>query len=183
MSHQPFETWILSEEPLEPSQAEPLQAHLVHCESCQKLQTNWRNVRSAMINDPSPLPAPGFTSRWHVRLAFERQKRQQRRMWILTLSILTLASLILIGLVLFNLTNISWSYLVSQMIANISVAIARIGHFWRIMGSLSTAFPIMIPLLAVFGMILISTASALILTWFSSMIRLFSPGKEGVAER
>jgi cation transport ATPase len=183
MSHQPFETWILSEESLDKEQAVSLHDHLAECEPCRNLQTNWQEFHSTMTTCVDPKPMPGFTSRWHTRLAFDRQKRQQRRMWVLTLGIFTLASLTLISLMLFNLINTTWPYLVSQFIANLSVMFAKIGHFWQVLGALSNSFPIMIPLMVIISTIIISSASILILTWFSSMVRLFSPNYEGVTER
>ena len=183
MSHQPFETWILSEEDLDKEQNSSLQAHLAECEPCRNLQSNWQEVHKVMTASMSPAPLPGFSSRWQTRLAFDRQKRQQRRMWILTLSIFTLASLILISLMFFNLLNTTWPYLVSQFIANLSITFGRISHFWRVIGSLSNSFPALIPLMVILGTVIISSASVLILTWFSSMFRLFSPNREGVIYR
>jgi cation transport ATPase len=123
----------------------------------------------------TPAPMTGFTSRWQTRLAFDRQKRQQRRMWIWTLSIFTLASLILVSLMLFNLINTTWPYLISQFIANLGVTIAKINRFRRVIESLSDSFPLMIPLMVIVATVVISSASVLILTWFSSMVRLFRP--------
>ena len=183
MSHQPFETWILSEDSLDQEQTANLQAHLAECGTCRDLQTNWQEVRNVLSTSTTPEPLPGFSNRWQIRLAFDRQKRQQRKMWILTLSIFALASLILISLVLFNLLNTTWPYLFSQIIANLSLMFGKISHAWRVVGSLSSSFPALIPLLAIISILIISSASVLILTWFSSMIRLFSPGREGVTER
>lgn len=183
MSHQPFETWILSEEPLEKEQTASLEEHLAECESCRCLKSNWQGVHSAMLTSPAPEPTPGFSSRWQTRLALDRQKRQQRKMWILTLGIFALASLILISLTFFNLVNTTWSYFISQTIANISVTLAKVGRFWRVIDSLSNSFPAMVPLMVVISTIIIASASILILTWFSSMVRLFSPDRQGVTER
>lgn len=183
MSHQPFETWILSEEALDKDQNASLQAHLAECESCHSLQTNWQQVHNTFSTSMSPDPQPGFSSRWHTRIAFDRQKRQQRRMWVLTLSMFALASLILIGLFLFNLINTTWPYIISQVIANISVMFAKVRRFWRVIDTLSSSFPALVPLLVLISTVIISSASVLILTWFSSMVRLFSPSHEGVTER
>ncbi len=183
MSHQPFETWILTEEALDKEQHASLQAHLAECDPCRSLQTNWQHVHNTLSTSLNPEPLPGFTSRWHTRLAFDRQRRQQRRMWILTLSMSAFASLILIALFLLNVLNTTWPYIISQFIANLSVMFAKIGHFWRVIDSLSSSFPALIPLIVLIITVIISSASVLILTWFSSMVRLFSPGREGVTER
>ena len=183
MSHQPFETWILSEEALDKDQKSSLHAHLAECESCHSLQTNWHEVHKTFSTSMSPDPQPGFSSRWQTRLAFDRQRRQQRRMWILTLSIFAFASLILISLFFFNLLNTTWPYIISQVIANISLMFAKVGRFWRVIDTLSSSFPALVPLMVIVSTVIISSASVLILTWFSSMVRLFSPGHEGVIER
>jgi hypothetical protein len=60
---------------------------------------------------------------------------------------------------------------------------AKIGHFCRVIESLSSSFPALVPLMVILITVIISSASVLILTWFSSMVRLFSPGREGVTER
>lgn len=183
MSHQPFETWILTEEALDKEQHASLQAHLAECDLCRSLQTHWQQVHNTFSTSLNPEPLPGFSSRWQTRLAFDRQRRQQRRMWILTLSMFTFASLILISLFFFNLLNTTWPYIFSQIIANISIMFAKIGHFWRVIESLSSSFPALVPLMVILITVIISSASVLILTWFSSMVRLFSPGREGVTER
>jgi len=83
-NHQPFETWIFSEETLSASEAQALQAHLQHCEDCRQLSNAWQEVETQFRLAPPLKPAPGFTQRWQVRLAAD-QRRAQR--WQ-TLSIL-----------------------------------------------------------------------------------------------
>ena len=85
MSHQPFETWLLSEEPLSADQAEALQAHLSGCEFCRQLAASWSEVHR-FFQAASPVqPATGFTARWQARLAAqrlqERIRRQRRQSW------------------------------------------------------------------------------------------------------
>lgn len=68
MSHQPFETWLLSEEPLETEQVVALQAHLESCEACRNLSTGWAEVRDLFVHSKPIGPAPGFSARWQARL-------------------------------------------------------------------------------------------------------------------
>lgn len=68
MSHQPFETWLLSEEPLEAEQARALQAHLDTCEACRSLADGWAEVRSLFVNSTLVEPATGFSARWQTRV-------------------------------------------------------------------------------------------------------------------
>jgi hypothetical protein len=81
MNHQPFETWLLSEEILPPEQAQALQEHLLACEACQCLDRSWSEVRQLFQKTGPAAPAPGFASRWQARLAKERQKQQRRQAW------------------------------------------------------------------------------------------------------
>ncbi len=81
MNHQPFETWLLSEETLSPEQARTLREHLYTCEACQCLERSWAGVQQIFEKTAPAAPAPGFTARWQARLSVERRKRQQRQNW------------------------------------------------------------------------------------------------------
>jgi hypothetical protein len=81
MNHQPFETWLLSEETLPPVQAQALREHLQSCEACQGLEQSWSGVAQLLQKTGPAAPAPGFTARWQARMAEERRLRQQRNAW------------------------------------------------------------------------------------------------------
>jgi hypothetical protein len=83
MNHQPFESWLLSEETLEQDQDRALREHLRDCERCANLEASWNEVHQLFEYAPRPAPAAGFTARWEDRLAVERKKRQVRQSWIL----------------------------------------------------------------------------------------------------
>ncbi len=85
MNHQPFETWLLTEETLSPEQAKALQEHLGTCEACQCLERSWSGVQQLFLRSDMAAPAPGFTARWQARLAEERRKRHQRQAWVMLL--------------------------------------------------------------------------------------------------
>lgn len=103
MSHQPFETWLLSEEPLEAGQTEALQAHLKGCETCRQLAANWPEVRRFFTTVAPVQPAPGFTVRWQARLAAahlqERIRQQRRQSWWTFIFTAGIAFLLLILLI------------------------------------------------------------------------------------
>jgi len=61
MDHQPFETWLVSEEPLTPEQQSSLQAHLQDCPRCQNLERTWNQVETLLGERPVVQPAIGFT--------------------------------------------------------------------------------------------------------------------------
>jgi hypothetical protein len=82
MNHQPFENWLLSEEPLTKEQSKALQEHLDTCETCSQIDTAWNGVQNLMRTVPEMAPVPGFSVRWQKRLAEQRRKQQQRQSWI-----------------------------------------------------------------------------------------------------
>jgi hypothetical protein len=83
MNHQPFESWLLSEEALEEDQDRALREHLKGCERCANLDASWNDVHQLFETAPRMAPAAGFTARWKGRLAVERRKRQARQTWVL----------------------------------------------------------------------------------------------------
>jgi hypothetical protein len=83
MNHQPFENWLLSEEPLSIEQSRALKEHLDTCERCCQIDSSWDGVQSLIQEAPVLVPAPGFTLRWQERQALQRRKNQQRQSWIL----------------------------------------------------------------------------------------------------
>ena len=173
MSHQPFETWIFSDDPIQPEEQTELDQHLQSCEDCRQRALAMSQVQQAFISTPAPIPAPGFTQRWQERLALARQQRQQKRMWLLTLGIFSLANLLALVILVFELGQINWFYEISQVIANLSLVAARINQVWNIIGSISDALPLIAPVMIVFGIGIFSLALALIVTWFSSIIQLY----------
>jgi len=183
MSHQPFETWLLSEEQLETEQQKMLQSHLDECDNCTALSDAWQQVHNAITASPELTPAPGFARRWHAHLSVYRQERQQRKMWFLTLGLFAAAGAIFLTLALLNLLSTSWTYEISQFIANFSLFAARINQCWNVIESLTDAFPVLIPIMAFFSVGILSALSALVVTWFSSLIKLYRPANEGVVVR
>ena len=180
MSHQPFETWLLSEENLDEEQEKALQTHLEDCHQCQQLSHSWTQVQSLISTSGVPDPAPGFSQRWQQRLAVRREHQQQRRMWFLTLGILTTALIIFLGLAVITFSSHSLSYEISQTFASLARTVAKVSHFWEMIQSVVQSFPLIIPLLVILGLGSFSVSITLIITWLSSLIRLYQPVKEGV---
>jgi hypothetical protein len=73
MNHQPFETWLFSEDTLSPENEDALTTHIESCEQCQELQAAWTGVINLFDDTPQVEPAPGFVNRWQERLVEERQ--------------------------------------------------------------------------------------------------------------
>jgi hypothetical protein len=76
MSHQPYESWLISDDPMTPDQHASLLEHLQFCDSCQRLKDDWVQVERVLITKPIKKPIAGFTKRWQTRLA-NLQKEEQ----------------------------------------------------------------------------------------------------------
>ncbi|MBN2147091.1 MAG: zf-HC2 domain-containing protein [Anaerolineales bacterium] len=84
MNHQPFRSWLLSEEPLPPEQAQALQEHLQSCEACRQIDHAWNDVHALFQHLPDAVPAPGFTERWQQRMVENQLHKQQQQAWAAT---------------------------------------------------------------------------------------------------
>jgi len=87
MNHQPFEDWLLANEPLTTAQKSELQSHLRTCTSCSALA----EVNVALWSVQQAAPAAGFADRFHVRLEARKQILRRRNIWgflLLTLAVI-----------------------------------------------------------------------------------------------
>jgi len=98
MNHQQFETWILQESELQKEQKRELHLHLKGCSQCQAFFQAVHQLDHLFKTAPEPSPSPNFSARWMVRI--ERQEKRRNR-WILgiTLSVMTLATAALLSAV------------------------------------------------------------------------------------
>jgi anti-sigma factor RsiW len=180
MSHQPFEKWIFENQDLNHQEKHALEAHLETCKACSDLAESWQNVEQTLQTKEAPQPQPGFTRRFQARLSIFKQQQQQRRMWILTISIFAIASLILSTLFILNYINTPLDYALGKLIAGFSLLVSRIAQLWTVFQTLTTSFPLIIPIGIVFGIGLLSAMLTLIVTWFLSVIKLYQPNPQGV---
>lgn len=86
MNHQPFEEWLLNNEPMNPEQKRELESHLRTCVYCAGLLKTDRVLRDLRMASP----ASGFVTRFEARLATQKAADRKRR---------------LLGFVLFALTG------------------------------------------------------------------------------
>lgn len=77
MNHQPFETWLLNEKPLDPKQKLELENHIRDCRYCSALVETNKALHSVKMTSP----AGGFTARFQARLAQHRAVERRRRVW------------------------------------------------------------------------------------------------------
>ena len=99
MNHQPFENWLLSEEPLPPDDTLALEEHLEICQHCQNLQGAWSGVVDLFQDVPDMEPAPGFMVRWQDRLTIEKQVEISVRYRWQSMIMLILIANVIAGLV------------------------------------------------------------------------------------
>jgi|GEM_PF-683918 len=183
MNHQPFEKWIFEDESLDPQQQENLNAHLETCETCSDLTIALTQFENTVHHSPSPNPTPGFTQRWKDRLHRYRYQRQQQRLWIFTFSLFAIATIILITIFVLNQSKWNIFYEFGLFVGTLGQIGGRINQFWAIFIALLSRVPILAPIMFIFGIGTFSVIIVLMITWFSSMIKLYQPVKQGVFER
>lgn len=92
MSHQPYSEWILSDHGLSEHQASQLREHLLSCNECSTLQTNWVIVESQLRTATQIAPASGFVTRFQQykqeQIAIQHQRQAIKSLVIIALSIL-----------------------------------------------------------------------------------------------
>ena len=77
MNHQPFETWLLDDKVLTPTEKHELTSHLRECKTCSALAETGFALRSARVVSP----APGFAMRFQHKLAAQKVAERRRRLW------------------------------------------------------------------------------------------------------
>lgn len=178
MSHQPYETYLFSGEPLNPDQQSSLEAHLLTCEGCAHLAHAMDHLDQAFFNSTAPSPKPGFTDRFQVRLAARRQERQTRNLWLMTIGLFTLAGLIISTILLLHLNQINWAYELTQFIARTSLLAAQIRQFLNFLKPLRVALPLFIPFMLTLMTTALASISVIFVIWFQSLIKLYTPVQE-----
>jgi hypothetical protein len=177
MNHQPFENWILSEDPLPEDDARALQDHLLACEQCSELDNAWDGVASLFNDIPAAEPAPGFVNRWQATLeadkAAVKAMRQRWQSWILLVLIANGAAVALIsmGVQLFRTYDsvadwiLSWVY-------KVATAMVLASGFRNAFVTLFRTVPQLIPTgwwVAIAALLSLST-----IVWIVSMSKLSS---------
>ena len=96
MNHQPFETWLLSDDALDEDQTRSLQAHLATCDQCARILSSWGQVHQLFEATAEITPEPGFSMRWQERLAEHNKQAYHFQSWIVLGSISCVAVVLLI---------------------------------------------------------------------------------------
>lgn len=107
MNHQPFESWILDEEPLGKQQLSELEDHLSSCQSCKTLQESWVIARHQIKSAPAKQPAPGFSTRWQSSLKERREAEERAQSRTVFIWIGCIIAVLLISLAVIAMPKIS----------------------------------------------------------------------------
>lgn len=175
MDHQPFETWLVSEEPLTPEQQSSLQAHLQDCPRCQNLERTWNQVETLLGERPVVQPAIGFTLRWQARLETfhqtQRSQQQRRVSWIFIAATLSVAIALLAFMAIRTLSSFeSPTQILVNGLTLITSLLASITALQDFLTASAKVLPQVIPTGWWFGILV--TISLLLLTWVESLRRL-----------
>jgi hypothetical protein len=130
MNHQPFRSWLLSEEELTIEQTQALQEHMRDCETCRQIDSSWQELQAVIERTSQLAPTPGFVDRWQIRLVENRQHEQKLRGWY----IISATGIGVISLLVLVATQV-WSLIEAP-----NVYIAAL--FDQLMGILSIYFTI-----------------------------------------
>jgi hypothetical protein len=76
MNHQPFEDWLLNDQPLTPIEKRDLDAHIPTCRYCAALVETGLELHSVRMISPKP----GFAGRFEKRIAAQRIADLRRRL-------------------------------------------------------------------------------------------------------
>lgn len=92
MNCQPFETWLLDDKVLTPTEKRELDSHLRECKTCTALAETGLVLRSARV----AAPKPGFAMRFQHKLAAQKLAERRQKLW--GLIVLVVSAISLIGL-------------------------------------------------------------------------------------
>lgn len=119
MNHQPFESWILDEEPLSKQQLSELESHLISCQSCKSLQESWLIAKHQIKSAPVKQPAPGFSMRWQSSLKERREAEERAQSRTLFIWFGCIIAVLLIALAVITMPEISIITVLTTLITNL----------------------------------------------------------------
>ena len=171
--HDPFEQWILQDEPLGKVQENALTLHLAGCGQCRQLRVNWQRTRQQIKSTAMAAPVSGFSQRWQTSLA-QRRARQQAQVRRFFKYLIGISLLSFLGLVATFVLGTSPLDMVSGLLHGSVSTFLYIKQVLNLGLAAFHALPIFVP---VIFWILISTGFCLaVLAWGFSMWRYFYKG-------
>ena len=151
MNHLPFETWLLSEEPLSEEDSQTLKDHLQECEQCHQLQEAWSGVEVLFAEVPSLEPQLGFVNRWQERLESSRlmehffRLRWQSCFLLIGIANAAAFTLVLLGLQFSNTYESIMEYLLTWVYRG-AVALTLFNGVQEVIFALFRTIPSAIPI-------------------------------------
>ena len=161
MGHQPFESWMLSVEPLMPEEAKMLHDHVKTCDSCWEMFYAWEEVEALFNAAPIAEPPPGFAQRWQTRLDNLTLKQNFRRQNMISWSFVSLTT----GVALLVLSVMVIGFFVTVQ-SPVQVIISGITFF---AGLLALASAVQVAFIPVLEVVLTTIPS---LWWFIVLITI-----------
>lgn len=175
MSHQPFETWILAEEPLTVEQLHSLHAHFEVCRACKRLSAASSDVDHLLRTIPPMQPAIGFTTRWRARLAVRSlqvslQRKRKQSWWFFSLN--AFAALMFLVFLLAQISIVVDSPISFLILSGVHLATTWLSFITATQEILTTFSSVVLRIVPQFWWVVITTGISLL-----SLIWLFSLGK------
>jgi cation transport ATPase len=176
MKHQPYESWILDEVPLNEQQKQELEAHLKTCSPCSSLQSSWQEARKQIQSTTVRQPSAGFAMRWQTgleerRIAEEHRQRQNVWIWIACVS-----AAVVLALAVIFLPRISFVQILIDMVESLVGLTTAVTVFLRLVTSVFRSISPLTLVLAYLGL-----STLLILTVFLWGISIWRMSLKGVA--
>jgi hypothetical protein len=178
MGHQPYESWLVSAEPLLAEDELKLHEHLASCVTCRQLSYSWSEVQDLFQEPRFVSPSPGFTGRWQSRLVedqlLETEHKQKRISWIFFAATAGAAAILLV-------------FMAVQILSSVQAPVQLfIGGLALITGFLNLASALQIALIPFLKVVIVSVptywwfivviaACLLTLVLSLSARRIFSP--------
>lgn len=95
MKHEPYLTWLLSDDPVPSENLQELNDHLQSCRDCRLIRDSWIDVEDFIRSVPSIDPEAGFVHRWHDYLALDRLEEQVfRHRWQSLITLIGIVNLL-----------------------------------------------------------------------------------------
>jgi hypothetical protein len=179
MSHQPFETWILTEDPLTAEQLHSLHAHLGVCRACKRLSAASSDVDQLLRTIPPMRPANGFTTRWQARLAVRnlqvsRQRQSKQSWWFFYMN--AFAALLFLVFLLAQINILVDSPISFLILSGVHLATTWLSFVSAIQEILTTFSSVVLRIVPQFWWVVITIGiSILSLIWLISLRKLLFP--------
>jgi hypothetical protein len=113
--HQLFEEWLFSDKDTPHHDLKTMEEHREMCDPCQQLSIAWAGVEDELQSASMISPSSGFTERWQMRFAADRNKRQRKQnIAILLLSAGGAATLLIVSsLLIIPLFKSPWPFILT----------------------------------------------------------------------